>query len=117
MLVPTGADGYNEGIITNPYDVLGITMDASERDCRNSHCSQCRKLHPDKCGNTAAFQATNEAYVSLIDPVTREILDRALKKRCGIEPAAPKIEERYKITESEEIELNCLRILWAKRFF
>ena len=92
-------------------------MDASETDVRNSYFALCRKLHPDKGENTAAFQATNEAYVSLIDPVKRESLDRALKKRCGIEPAEPKIEERYQITESQEVELNCLRILWAKRVF
>lgn len=57
------------------YEVLGVPRDAPANAVRLAYKRLAAKHHPDRGGDTSAFQAVKEAYETLSDPERREKLD------------------------------------------
>ncbi|HTH16630.1 MAG TPA: DnaJ domain-containing protein, partial [Magnetospirillum sp.] len=64
----------------SPYDILGVTLNASDEDVRKAFRKLAKKLHPDvNPGNKEAenrFKEANAAYDLLSDPAKRARFDR-----------------------------------------
>ena len=59
-----------------PYDVLGLTRDATADDVKKAYRKLAREHHPDKGGDPEKFKKVQEAYEVLSDPEKRENFDR-----------------------------------------
>jgi|GEM_PF-916400 len=59
----------------NPYDVLGISSDASAEEIKSKYKSLAQQHHPDKGGDEEIFKRIKSAYEILIDPVRRKQYD------------------------------------------
>ena len=59
-----------------PYEILGVSGDASETEIRSAWRKLTQFAHPDRGGTSALFVLTQEAYELLIDPVRRQDFDR-----------------------------------------
>lgn len=59
-----------------PYEILGVSGDASETEIRSAWRKLTQFAHPDRGGTPALFVLTREAYELLIDPVRRQDFDR-----------------------------------------
>lgn len=57
------------------YETLGLSRDATEADVKKAYRKQCLKHHPDKGGDTEAFQRVKEAHDVLGDPRKRAVYD------------------------------------------
>ena len=57
------------------YETLGLSRDATEADVKKAYRKQCLKHHPDKGGDTEAFQRVEEAHDVLGDPRKRAVYD------------------------------------------
>jgi len=63
----------------NPYDVLEIPKNATERDIKNAYKIMARKWHPDKNSDSKAeekFKEIDKAYRILIDPELKAKYDQ-----------------------------------------
>jgi DnaJ-class molecular chaperone len=63
----------------NPYDVLEISKNATERDIKNAYKIMARKWHPDKNSDSKAeekFKEIDKAYRILIDPELKAKYDQ-----------------------------------------
>lgn len=49
------------------YIILGVSTDASDADLKKAYRDMCLKYHPDKGGDTAAFQQLQQAYDKLLE--------------------------------------------------
>ena len=64
--------------MSNYYDVLGLSPEASETDIKKAYRQLSFKYHPDRCSDPQAqskFQAINEAYETLKDAGKRREYD------------------------------------------
>ena len=55
----------------NPYDVLGVSKDASDQEIKRAYRKLSKKYHPDlnhEPGAEEKFKEVNEAYEILSDP-------------------------------------------------
>lgn len=62
------------------YELLGLSVDATEEEIRRSFRQMALRLHPDHCKDpdaTERFQELRKAYETLINPATREIYNRS----------------------------------------
>jgi curved DNA-binding protein CbpA len=59
----------------NPYDVLGLSSDASSEEIKSKYKSLAQHHHPDKGGDEETFKRIKTAYEILIDPVRRKQYD------------------------------------------
>jgi curved DNA-binding protein CbpA len=77
--------------VDDPYAVLGVARDASQRDVRRSFRRLALKLHPDRNpgdpGAEARFKQVNAAYQILGDPVRRRDFDAKVADQAGPEAA------------------------------
>lgn len=67
--------------MTNYYEILGVSKDASQNEIRSAYRRLILKWHPDKNLENSEearelFQQISEAYQVLSDPVNRETYDR-----------------------------------------
>ncbi len=60
----------------DPYAVLGVPRGASEAQIHAAYRAAVRRTHPDAGGSAASFEAVQEAYETLRDPVARAHLQR-----------------------------------------
>jgi curved DNA-binding protein CbpA len=65
----------------NYYDMLGLPSTATAEEIRRAYLQLARECHPDLhpedvAAYTRRFQAINEAYQNLHDPVSRERFER-----------------------------------------
>lgn len=63
----------------NPYDVLEIPKDATDKDIKDAYRQLAKTWHPDKNKSPNAeekFKEINKAYNILIDPQTRQMYDQ-----------------------------------------
>ncbi|KAI0674275.1 DnaJ-domain-containing protein [Trametes maxima] len=69
----------------NPYDLLGLTMEASEQEIRTAYRQRSLKVHPDRNrGNPDAarkFHELHQAQELLMDPLRRLALDAKLRMK------------------------------------
>ena len=72
----------------SPYDLLGLSRDASEAQVRRAYRRLARRWHPDlNPGNAEAarqYAAITEAFEILVDPVRRRTFDAEVRQ-----PAQP----------------------------
>ncbi|MEB3150217.1 MAG: J domain-containing protein [Sphaerospermopsis sp.] len=74
----------------NPYDVLGVSSDASPEEIKSKYKSLAQHHHPDKGGDEETFKRIKTAYEILIDPVRRKqydttgstAQDRSIRDEC-----------------------------------
>jgi len=59
----------------DPYAVLGVKREASEAQIHAAYRDAVRRTHPDAGGSSAAFEAVQDAYETLRDPVARARFD------------------------------------------
>jgi DnaJ-class molecular chaperone len=59
-----------------PYDVLGLTRDASPEDVKKAYHKLARLHHPDKGGDPEKFKKIQGAYEVLSDPQKRQNFDQ-----------------------------------------
>lgn len=63
----------------NYYEVLGVPSAATDAEIKSAYHKLARQYHPDLGGDGARFDAINEAYKFLCDPVRRMTLDAVLR--------------------------------------
>ncbi|CAD7941553.1 unnamed protein product [Amoebophrya sp. A25] len=75
----------------DPYEILGLPRHASDSEVRSQFKRMARHMHPDKGGETAAFQRLLSAYELLNDPQKRRQLDftQTADPYRGDEPTPP----------------------------
>jgi len=61
--------------MTNHYETLGVGKTATPDEIKRAYRKMASKHHPDKGGDTAAFQKIEEAYRVLSDPNQRQQYD------------------------------------------
>ena len=62
----------------NPYDILGVTQDASNEDIKKAYRDLSKKHHPDLGGDTEKMKAINVAYSILSDEDKRKEYDNPI---------------------------------------
>lgn len=62
--------------MNNPYDVLGVTRDATDSDIKQAYRDKAKSAHPDAGGSADAFATLSRAYALLSNPERREYYDR-----------------------------------------
>lgn len=62
--------------MNDPYQVLGVSPDASTEDIKKAFRKLSHQHHPDKGGDAAKFQEINQAYQILSDPEKRARYDQ-----------------------------------------
>lgn len=74
----------------DPYVVLGVKRDASDRAIREAYYSRARRAHPDIVGTGGLdmMRALNEAWAILKDPERRLSYDNAHGGRSAPKPEA-----------------------------
>lgn len=76
----------------NPYEILGVSKTAEEKEIRKAFRALAKKYHPDvNPGNAQAeekFREINQAYEILSDEKKREKLDRELEAGVGQDATA-----------------------------
>lgn len=63
----------------NFYELLGVSPQATDEEVKKAYRAISKKIHPDKGGTVADFQAINEAYRILSNPQQREEYDLNLR--------------------------------------
>ena len=90
--------------------MLGITVDATEKQLKTAYRMRSLKFHPDRAGasSTAAFQRVAKAFDVLSDPDKRSAYDEGkdvkAKRKHGDEDDSEEEAEEHKQSLREEIE-------------
>lgn len=72
LLVHCGSQAATTAAPFNPFEIIGVSEDASEREIKKAYRKLSMIHHPDKGGDEATFQQLSAAYRALTDPVSRE---------------------------------------------
>ena len=59
----------------NPYETLGVPIDATATQIKRAYRDKAKEAHPDKGGNTDQMAQANRAYIILSDPEKRKRYD------------------------------------------
>ena len=60
----------------NPYDVLGVAIDASTEEIKQRYRTLAQLHHPDKGGDAELFKQVKLSYEILGDPLRRKDFDQ-----------------------------------------
>lgn len=71
------------------YNILGVSKDASANDIKKKYRQLARENHPDKGGNKEHFQKIQEAYETLSDPQKRNEYDNGKTPNVHINGGFP----------------------------
>ncbi|OMJ83401.1 hypothetical protein SteCoe_15668 [Stentor coeruleus] len=78
----------------NPFSVLGIKTNASEKEIKKAYRKRALQLHPDKNSSTTEdFQELHSAYTSLLDPHTRKAFAEKVEREASISEKTRKLKE------------------------
>ena len=61
----------------NPYKVLGVETEATSDEIKKAYRALAKKHHPDKGGDSEAFDLISRAYTILSDENKRQLYDKA----------------------------------------
>ncbi|CAE6440942.1 unnamed protein product [Rhizoctonia solani] len=104
------------------YEILGLTIEATEKDIKSTYRKLSLKVHPDRHPNNpeaaAKFHELNQAYELLLDPVKRSTLDASRKiklaraerfaaydsKRKGLQEELEERERAFKKARVEKVQ-------------
>lgn len=67
----------------NPYDVLGVGRNATPEEIKSAYRKLASKHHPDRGGDTKAFQEIQAAYDTLSNPEKRQAFDNPMSGMDG----------------------------------
>ncbi len=67
--------GYRMTLKQNPYQVLGISVAATENQIRAAYQKKAALAHPDRGGDSDDFMLIRQSYECLIDETSRKIWD------------------------------------------
>lgn len=59
----------------NPYEVLGVSVAATQHQIRAAYRKRAAQNHPDRGGDRAVFASVRESYELLMDDARRKIWD------------------------------------------
>ncbi|TFY70321.1 hypothetical protein EVG20_g2685 [Dentipellis fragilis] len=94
----------------NPYELLQVTLEATEADIKTAYRQRSLKLHPDRNRNDPdagrKFHELNQAYELLLDPLRRLALDakQRLKEARKTRFASYDAKRKNMVEELEERE-------------
>lgn len=60
----------------NPYDILGVSVDATLDEIKKAYRTKSKTMHPDRGGNEQEFAELTEAYEILSDTEKRSFYDK-----------------------------------------
>lgn len=80
--------------MSDPYTLLDVSRTATADEIRRAYKRKALKVHPDKGGTVADFQAVKEAFEKLDDPVERAKIDNELNGGVSAIMTADYAEER-----------------------
>jgi hypothetical protein len=70
----------------SPYDVLGVSPDASQAEIRQAYLTLARRHHPDAGGDTEDMRRLNEAWAALSTPTSashvQSVVDTTTDHTC-----------------------------------
>lgn len=69
----------------DPFDLLGVTPDATPAEIRAAWRRRAYETHPDRGGDLELFRRVKEAYADLSDPIRRRAHE--LRRRGPLAPA------------------------------
>lgn len=52
-------------MIKNPYEILGVSVNASVEECKKAYRKLCVKYHPDNGGDKDTFDKINKAWTMI----------------------------------------------------
>ncbi|KAH7886981.1 hypothetical protein F5I97DRAFT_1927259 [Phlebopus sp. FC_14] len=105
----------------NPYDLLGISSDATEAEIRTAYRTRSLKVHPDRNRNdpnaAQKFHALTTASTLLLDPLRRLALDAQLRLAAAKKARFASYDTKRKnlVTELEEREREFKRARMEKQ--
>ena len=73
----------------NPYNILGISPTATDKEIKKAYRSLAMRHHPDRSAHSNAeirFNAIKKAYELLSDPKKRAEYNQSLSNRIIIDP-------------------------------
>ncbi|KAK7031330.1 J domain-containing protein [Favolaschia claudopus] len=94
----------------NPYELLALSLDATEQDIRTAYRQTSRKVHPDRNRNdpdaARKFHELTQSYELLLDPLRRLALDAKLRAKAARDERFKSYDNKRKnmLTELEERE-------------
>ena len=90
------------GAENNYYEVLGVSVKASQEEIKQAYRKQAFKYHPDYNNDTNKMPEINRAYETLSDPRKREKYNQYLKGENGFNTTEPFNEKEsfYNFSES-----------------
>ncbi|KAG0706912.1 hypothetical protein DFH29DRAFT_797586 [Suillus ampliporus] len=104
----------------NPYDLLGISQEATEAEIRTAYRTRSLKVHPDRNRNdpnaAQKFHALTTASTLLLDPLRRLALDAQLRLQAAKKQrfAAYDNKRKVMVSELEEREQEFKKARMAK---
>jgi DnaJ family protein C protein 17 len=104
----------------NPYDLLGISQEATEAEIRTAYRTRSLKVHPDRNRNdpnaAQKFHALTTASTLLLDPLRRLALDAQLRLQAAKKQrfASYDNKRRAMVSELEEREQEFKKARMAK---
>ena len=104
------ADADAIAVEVDHYTVLGVTVDATEKQLKTAYRMRSLQFHPDrKEGHTAAFQRIAEAYETLSDADKRSAYDmggdiKVKRGRRDEDDDSEEEDEEHKTSMREEVE-------------
>ncbi|OAX32589.1 DnaJ-domain-containing protein [Rhizopogon vinicolor AM-OR11-026] len=104
----------------NPYELLGISLEATEAEIRKAYRTRSLKVHPDRNRNdpnaAQKFHALTTASTLLLDPLRRLALDAQLRLQAAKKQRFATFDNKRKtmVTELEEREREFKRSRMAK---
>ena len=95
----------------NYYEILGISLDASEEEIRKAYLELVKKYHPDvykEVDGEEIIKAINVAYDTLINPVTKEKYDRTINNDTSSPKSRDYETAEYYKTGDKQVLNGCI---------